>query len=135
MSNWRYRLVQFMQGRYGMDGFNRFLMWTSLIVVFLSNFPRMHFLYLVGIAMLLFLYFRIMSRNIPARQRENQKFFDLTFGWRSKFAQMRARGQQSRDYAFYKCKNCGQTVRVPKGKGKIKITCPTCHSSFIKNTH
>lgn len=134
MSNWKYRLFQLMQGRYGMDSFGKFLLITSMIVVLLSNFIHIRFVYLLGLALLVYGYFRMMSRNIPARQRENQKYLSLTYGLRQGFSGMKAQSQQRQYYAFYKCKSCGQSVRVPKGKGKINITCPGCGNVFMKKT-
>ena len=76
MNNWRYRLFQFMQGRYGMDEFGRFLLIVTEIVILLSNFRHLHFLYLAGLLLLVYTYFRIMSRTIagiaPASVNQSQ---------------------------------------------------------------
>lgn len=47
---------------------------------------------------------------------------------------MRERLKQRKTHRFFKCPECGVTVRVPKGKGKIKITCPKCKNAFVRNT-
>lgn len=154
MNNWRYKLFQFMQGRYGMDELGRFLLILAAIIVLASNFRFLHILYLPGLLLLAYTYFRIMSRNIYKRQQENQKYMAL----KSRFSMGKSRktnmqqgpwtgsaGQNtgygyantensSHSYNFYRCKNCGQTVRVPKGKGTVKITCPGCGNSFIDRT-
>lgn len=154
MNNWRYKLFQFMQGRYGMDELGRFLLILAAIIVLASNFRFLHILYLPGLLLLAYTYFRIMSRNIYKRQQENQKYVAL----KSRFSMGKSRktnmqqgpwtgstGQNtgygyantansSHSYNFYRCKNCGQTVRVPKGKGTVKITCPGCGNSFIDRT-
>lgn len=139
MNNWRYRLFQFMQGRYGMDQLGKFLLIASMVLILISNFRYLHILYLPGILLLAYTYFRIMSRNIFKRQRENQKYLAL----RQRFSRKKSTVQtgagfqganENLQYNFYRCRNCGQTVRVPKGKGTLKITCPSCGNSFIDRT-
>ena len=158
MNNWRYKLFQFMQGRYGMDAFGKFLLIASLVLVLVSNARYLHILYLPGILLLAYTYFRLMSRNIFKRQQENQKYLAL----RQRFSRNRSRApggafqgkssgsrwrrntepagdgfagaSENLQYNFYRCRSCGQTVRVPKGKGTLKITCPNCGNSFIDRT-
>ena len=79
MNNWRYKLFQFMQGRYGMDELGRFLLILTMIIVLASNFRFLHILYLPGLLLLAYTYFRIMSRNIYKRQQENQKYMTRCF--------------------------------------------------------
>lgn len=155
MNNWKYRLYQFMQGRYGMDSFGRFLLIVSLIVVLLSNFRFLHILYLPGILLLAYVYFRMMSKNIYKRQSENQKYLNIKAkfsgkrgggtgffrsktnaagaGWNVNQASQGAAGDNSQ-YNFYRCRSCGQVIRVPKGKGTLRITCPKCGNSFVDQT-
>lgn len=150
-----------MQGRYGTDGLNKFLMIASMIIILLSNFIRIRFMYLGGIAMLAYAYFRMMSRNIPKRQRENIWFMKFKGSFSSMFSsnkrgygnkrqgsypnnsngynnQTNANRQQSPNgqitYLYYDCKVCGQKARVPKGKGMVKVTCPKCGSTFVQKT-
>lgn len=139
MNNWKYKLYQFMQGRYGMDSFGRFLLVVSLIVVLLSNFRLLHILYFPAILLLAYVYFRMMSKNIYKRQRENQKFLAIKENFCGKNGGLggRFRGRGTGDnsqYNFYRCRSCGQVIRVPKGKGTLKITCPKCGNSFVDHT-
>lgn len=154
MNNWKYKLYRFMQGRYGMDPLGRFLLVVALVAVLLSNFRFLHILYLPAVLLLVYVYFRMMSKNIYKRQRENQKFLSIkgkisgrngglweSFRRRGKSAEggwnsshgSGAAGDNSR-YNFYRCRNCGQVIRVPKGKGTLKITCPKCGNSFVDQT-
>lgn len=139
-----------MQGRYGFDAFGQFLIIASAVIILLSNFIHLRFVYLAGLALLIYAYFRIVSRNIYKRQKENQKYLAI----RAKFSRKKSGGSvnnwqqgntgygqgaaggrnENAQYNFYRCRNCGQTVRVPKGKGTIKITCPSCGNSFVDRT-
>lgn len=137
-----------MQGRYGFDEFGKFLLITSMIVILLSNFVRIRFLYLAGLLLLVYAYYRIVSRNIFKRKRENQTYlnFKSKFTGKNRNAMKnwdRQKGtgysggagsgqNQNQQYNYYRCRNCGQTIRVPKGKGTLKITCPKCGNSFIQ---
>ena len=136
MSNWRERLIRFMQGRYGgNDSFNKALfgvfLFFLLIAIFTSRSSAANAIcHLIAIAVLIYSYYRIFSRNIARRQAENQKFLELTAPIRNCF------GKKNTDktHRIFQCPQCGQKVRVPKGKGKIEITCPNCRNHFIKRS-
>lgn len=126
MSNFREKMNHFMQGRYGMDDLGRFSMIVILVLMVLSVIFQssvMNFLVCVGIV---WVYFRVFSRNIAGRYAENQKFLEL---------KNRSRVQNGdKTVRIFKCPTCGQKVRVPKGKGKISIHCPKCNTDFIKRS-
>lgn len=133
---WRLRekLARFMQGRNGSDEFTRFLMWVCVAVLVLSLIPYLNFLYLAALALLIYMYFRMFSKNTNKRQRENQWYLNKRYAFYAWKDKKKSRAAQSRTHRFYKCKGCGQTIRVPRGKGKIEITCPKCKYKFIKKT-
>jgi len=115
----------FMTGRYGTDKLNMFLLWTAVILMVISLFLPSG----VKTAMIVVYYglmgwaiFRCFSRNTYKRYQENRKF--LSFMDRIK----------DRQHRYYNCPKCRQTVRVPRGKGKIAITCPKCQERFVKKT-
>ena len=161
MNNWKMMLYRLMQGRYGNDEFSQFLMIAGIVVIFASNFLRIGLLHTLGWVMLIYAYFRVMSKNISKRQQENFKFLQVKAkllnrnsaggagkntsakaGWRQRKAQKQQQTdyrqyQQEADvenYNYYRCRNCGQIVRVPKGKGTVKITCPECKNTFTDRT-
>ncbi len=159
MNNWKMMLYRFMQGRYGNDQFSQFLMIAGLVLLIASNFLRMGLVHTLAWVLLIYAYFRVMSRNIGKRQQENFKFLQMkakflgrktagngTGGWKQKRAQKQYAKQQQTDYSqyqqeadvenynYYRCRNCGQVVRVPKGKGTVKITCPECKNTFTDRT-
>jgi Zn finger protein HypA/HybF involved in hydrogenase expression len=76
---------------------------------------------------------RTLSKNISARQRENAKFLEVIQPWK-KFIIKKIRQFQDKDHRYYACPQCHNTLRVPKGRGKIKISCPHCHKEFIRKT-
>ena len=129
----RERFARFMAGRYGNDQLNRFLSIVTLILLVISLFT-IRFLFWIALGLLIYTYFRMLSRNIAARSAENEGFLNKTGGIRRKFRISRNRFSQRKTYAFFKCPSCHQEVRVPKGKGHIMITCPKCRTEFDKTT-
>ncbi|SDB21572.1 zinc ribbon-containing protein [Eubacterium oxidoreducens] len=133
--NFRDRILRFMYGRYGgRDELNRLLWIITVILLLLSMISRISLFYWGALVVMIYCYFRMMSRNIPKRYAENQKFLKATAKIRGKLFWSKEHMRQRRYYAFYRCTHCGQKVRVPKGKGRIEITCPKCHTRFIKTT-
>ncbi|MBE6924779.1 MAG: hypothetical protein E7466_06050 [Ruminococcaceae bacterium] len=118
--------VRFMAGRYGVDKLNNVLLWSSVIVVLVTMFLPLNTLRLVlmviSYALMGWAVFRCFSRNTYKRYRENRRFLMLLDRIRD------------RSHRYYSCPRCRQPVRVPRGKGKISITCPKCSEKFIKKT-
>ncbi len=134
MSDWRERLSKFMEGRYGgNDTLNKWLLGAFLIFLLLAIILESGILNLLAIAALIYSYFRIFSRNISKRTAENQKFYEWTQPIRHIFTK-NANGAKDRTHRIFQCPQCGQKVRVPKGRGKIQITCPKCRHEFTKRS-
>ena len=131
-------LAKIMVGRYGVDQLTNFLLICSVVVLligtlFLGSFVHTVLLVL-AVTLLVFGYWRIFSRKTSQRYQENQKYLRLRNRVTGRFRTLRDRARQRRTHRFFKCPQCGVTVRVPRGKGKIKITCPKCHATFVRNT-
>ncbi len=128
------RLRQFMVGRYGVDELNRFLLILSLVAMIISRILGGGILYLTSVLVLGYAYFRMLSRNIGKRYRENMVYLKV----RNRFLWFFLRGRntinQRKNYHIYKCPGCGQKIRIPKGKGRVSITCPKCRKEFIKKS-
>ena len=125
-SRFRAAVQRFMMGRYGTDKLNMLLLCVGLAVTVINMFINLPILNMV-LTLLSWLLmglviFRTLSRNTYKRYRENRKY--LMFLERIK----------DRDHRYYDCPKCRQQVRVPRGKGKISITCPKCREKFIKKT-
>ncbi|MBD5548398.1 MAG: hypothetical protein HDQ97_13520 [Lachnospiraceae bacterium] len=129
----RERIYRFMQGRYGGDQFNRFLMVIALICFAISLLGGRAF-YLIGAALLVYAYFRIFSKNIYKRRAENTAYLRYTYKVRQAFATWKRDMKQRKTHHIYKCPSCRQKIRIPRGKGKIEIRCPKCGQTFIKKS-
>ena len=121
-----YALRNFMVGRYGTDKLNMAILCTGLAVCLVSAFIDAAMVNLlltaVSYGLMIWALYRSFSRNTYKRYQENRKF--LQFFDRLK----------DREHRYYDCPKCRQVVRVPRGKGKIAITCPKCREKFVKKT-
>ena len=127
-----------MRGRYGMDQLNRALTIVALIFIVINFFFHLRIINWIAVILLIYIYCRMFSRNISRRTAENQRYMQFAGSIRSKFD----RGRQSsygggwskkdKNHKIMKCPGCGEKLRVPKGVGKINITCPHCHTKFTK---
>ena len=133
----REKLARFFAGRNGVDQLGRAVMIVTVILLVVSMFTHgrlsdlLFVLVLIGI---IYMYFRMFSRNVTKRREENAKYLNKTRSIRMYFRSLGERWRQRRDYKFFRCPSCGTLLRVPRGKGKIKIVCRKCGNSFIKNT-
>ena len=133
------KLYRFMQGRYGVDQFAKFTMGVALVSIVLAIFVNTgssagSLLDTLGLVAIVYTYFRIFSRNISKRAQENQKYLSATAKLRQRLNKEKNLMKQRKDYHIYTCPSCGQKVRIPRGKGKIEISCPKCHSKFVKRS-
>lgn len=117
---------RFMTGRYGTDKLNTAILVAGVIVCVIAMLvpvPQIDVLLtLIAYGLMFWAIWRSFSRNTYKRYQENRKY--LQFVERLK----------DREHRYYSCPKCRQSVRVPKGKGKISITCPKCKEKFIKKT-
>lgn len=118
-------MQRFMAGRYGHDRLNLTLLVVGCVLCFVQLLVPSGvgvILTILSEALLFLSLFRCFSRNTYKRYNENRKFLLLI----DKI--------KDRTHRYYTCPKCRQTVRVPKGKGKIAITCPKCREKFVKKT-
>lgn len=134
LQNLMSKFQQFMVGRYGSDQFTLFLTISGFVLSILSNFKHLGFLYLISVALIFYAVFRAFSRNYEKRRRELNWY--LRWSERPK-AYIKLLMNQIRDrktHRYFRCKSCKTVMRVPKGRGKIEITCPKCRMKTIKKT-
>lgn len=128
------KLIRFMQGRYGADQFTRFLIGVSCVCMFLSIFSKRHILYYLALIILLFTYYRVLSKNHTARYKENQAYLKYLTIFKNTLHISKEEQAQRKQYHIYRCPKCRQKIRIPRGKGKIAVTCPKCHTEFMKKS-
>ena len=122
-------MMRFMTGRYGMDQLN-----LALIVLFLALYVVFLFTHLLVVdilvlVLLFFSLFRMLSRNLSRRRAENARFLQLVRPVCRRFKSCRTR-MQDREHRYFRCPNCGQQMRVPRGKGRITVHCRSCGATF-----
>ncbi len=130
----RDKFMRFMQGRYGTDALSKFLVIAGVILAVVSSATHVRVLYMIAWIMIIWSYFRMFSKDYSRRSAENRWYLNKTYKIRSKFAGLKNRMAQSKDYHIYKCPSCKQKIRIPRGKGKIEIRCPKCSTTFIKRS-
>lgn len=117
---------RFMMGRYGTDKLNMWILGAGLILclisVFISYAPVNLALTVASYALMIWAIFRTFSRNTYKRYQENRRFL------------MRLDRIKDRNHKYFDCPRCHQPVRVPRGKGKIMITCPKCQERFQRKS-
>ncbi len=123
-----------MIGRYGPDQLNMALIILAILVGILANIIKLNIITLLSYLLLILVIFRMLSRNLNARRRENDRFLKFWWPVKQKIKSFFDRAKSSRNYRFFRCPGCRNTLRVPRGKGKIQITCPRCGERFIKRS-
>jgi hypothetical protein len=122
-----------MQGRYGNDRFNQVISIAALVCLVFSFFGWSPF-FLLALAFMAYAYFRMFSRNIHGRARENQAYLKHERKVRGFFQKQKKALIQSRTHRIYQCPHCRQKIRVPRGKGKIEIRCQKCGATFQRKS-
>ncbi len=137
MQNFIYKLQRFMYGRNGIDGLGIALIVVSFVLRSISIISRSMLLYLISFAVFIFVIYRILSKNVWQRRKENDffmKYYNIVAGWFKNSAKLsRERAKVRPTHKIYVCPKCGKYLKVPKGKGKIEIKCP-CSHTFRKRT-
>lgn len=127
MNKFRNWLYKFMYGRNGVDSLTKALMIPFIVVIvvelFVTNNTARAILSLIAWIIIIYSYFRMFSKNVVKRRQENAWY-------ESKVKYIKTRLSQSKDYRFYTCPNCKTHLRVPRGVGKITITCKKCGTKF-----
>ena len=129
----RERLSRFMQGRYGNDKFNQFLMIIALVCMVLSMFG-LKFFYLIAILLLVYAYYRMFSRKVYRRAAENQIYLQKERKVKNWFLGQKKAFSQRKTHHIFKCPGCKQKIRAPRGRGRIEIRCQKCGTTFIRKS-
>jgi len=134
----RDKVIQFMSGRNGGDQLSTFLIVVSLGLTLVGQAADLSILIFFGYLPLGLAFFRILSRNVEKRRLENYKFailFSPIYGRTHKLAaRLKARAEEAKTHKYVKCPQCKTMMRVPRGKGKLMVTCPKCQNKFASKS-
>ncbi len=122
-------MARFMAGRYGGDQLNLLLMALYLVLYIVFLFTQLLALELLATVLLFVSLFRSLSRNLEARRAENLRFLQFARPIARRWNTFRCR-THDREHRYFKCPNCGQQMRVPRGKGRITVHCRSCGAVF-----
>lgn len=123
-----------MMGRYGTDDLSRHLIGVEFVLLLINNFWKNSILPFLILVILIYVYYRMFSRDYNKRYAENMKFLSFKNKIIYQFSRQKSEMQQRKIYHIYRCPSCKQKIRVPKGKGNIIVTCPKCRTEFQKKS-
>ena len=123
------KLSRFFYGRYGTDQFNNFLIILALILSVFNIFLKNYIIYIVQTIFIVTAFVRMLSRNIYKRRNENQIFLKIRKPVRA-WIILQIDRVRDKNHVYRKCTGCKAVIRLPKKKGKHKVTCPKCKTKF-----
>ena len=124
--NWKEKLIRFMYGRYGVDTMWYGLVGLAILLAICNLILRMPLIHILQSLILVYAIYRVFSRNIGARQKENEYFNRF---WSKVKLQFR-RVKEIRTHVYHTCPHCGRTLRFPRRKGEHTATCPKCKGTL-----
>lgn len=127
--NFRYKVMQFMSGRYGIDSLFYALFISAAVLSVVNCFVRQFWLQIIVYALVIYAIFRVMSRNTEKRRCENQAFNRVAVKFKEKKNTYRQH-KADRTHIYKKCPNCHAVLRLPRRKGKRTTVCPKCSKEF-----
>ena len=130
----RERFERLMAGRYGTDQLSQFLLGAGVVIMIINLFLRLPFLNALVLADFVWIYVRMFSRNFARQSAQNARFLNLKSRFLSNFRDIPGTVRQMRTYHIYRCPQCRQKIRIPRGRGRICITCPKCRHEFIRKS-
>ncbi|MBE5816265.1 MAG: hypothetical protein E7315_00910 [Clostridiales bacterium] len=133
-ANLMYKIKSYLSRCYKTDELGIVLLAISLLLSLLSYIPYMGFLTFLGMGLVIWEGVRFFSLNYTARRRELDVYLKIKFKIKNFFSSAARRIKDRKKYKYFKCKVCKTTLRVPRGKGKVKITCKSCGNKFIAKT-
>lgn len=127
--NFRYRLMQFMSGRYGSDSLSNTLLISAVAVSFINLFLRWGLLQFIVYLFIIYAFFRMLSRNMEARRREN-RWFTEKLGFIKKQKEIYETRRADKFHVYKKCPACKAILRLPHRIGEHTTVCPRCGKEF-----
>ena len=126
----RERIAKFMEGRYGRDDLSSFIFWVCIALALVNLFLEALVLSIIESALLIYIIFRVMSRNIYKRAAENRKFIEIRGKVKAPFVMAKNRWRDRKTHVYKKCPSCKSTLRLPKTQGEHTVRCVRCGHRF-----
>lgn len=121
-------LVRFFAGRYGFDRLGQVLAIASAIFIIIGSILGSQLFTIIAYLLIIWCIYRVLSRKIVYRANENRKFGELC-RYVSAYTK-----RDRKNFKYLRCPNCKRTIKVPRHRGKIIISCPHCRNEFTKKT-
>lgn len=122
----------FMAGRYGGDQLSRVQVWTGFIIYMIAIFTGAGILGYLGLAVYVWAFFRIFSRNVEKRAAENRMYLEKTANVRRSVSQAMNRFKNRKQYKYFRCPQCKSYLKLPRNVGEVTVTCGKCRHQFRK---
>ncbi len=130
----REKLQRFMWGRYGIDGFYYGLFATYIFLWIAQGFVKINvvkaLMSIAGFVVLVYMIYRVFSKNIPARRKENERFMRAWKKVKGYFVLQKNKIRDIKHFTYKKCPACKSVLRLPRKKGKHNVVCPKCKNRF-----
>lgn len=130
-----------MRGRYGVDQLSNGLVFLFFILILIGILTRNTIFTWIALIPMILSYYRMFSKNFSKRYNENRIYtnlmspvYDLLDKIKGFFNRKIKRFKTRKEYKYFKCPNCKQELRVPRGRGEITVTCPKCKQSFDRKS-
>lgn len=127
MKKLKEKMNNFLKGRYGVDEVGKTIFVISIVAYLLGTILQNAIIATLGIMGFIIEFFRMLSKQSWERSEENRKYLEFIRLWKLKY-------ENRKEFRIYRCKRCGRYIRVPKGKGKIQVTCTKCGDKTIRRT-
>ena len=138
MKNWFQKLLhamnRFMYGRYGTDELSMVLLMAGVVLSFAAMIPALRFCTLLSTAVILWALYRSLSKKTDSRRKEYFAYMRVKQKIKNEAGLQKRRWKERKVCCYFKCRKCKTVYRVPRGKGKIEVTCPKCKSKEIRYT-
>ena len=128
------KINRFMYGRYGLDSLSKMLVVCALVIDLISALANSIVISVIALVPFIVAVLRILSKNKAKRVKENYRYLSYTQQIRKNARKLKQRIMELRTHKYYKCPSCKTKLRVPRGKGQIRIVCRKCGTSFTGKT-
>ena len=131
--NFRYKIQQFLYGRYiyyGIDLLTKILAIICIILSVINLILGSFIVYIAQTVLFIWMFVRLFSKNINARQKENQKILDLSNKIKNNFTLQNRMRNDRLTHIYKKCPHCSVMLRLPRRPGEHTVNCPRCKNNF-----